>query len=116
MNKQEENSAHVMEDISSMSSDINKMKEKCENLRKLMDEGTYKLDALLNVINNLKKRESSMAASINDEAAMKQLSEEQVDSMLDMLKTPAFQSVARKLLVKWTSADNNEFNSSQPNK
>lgn len=113
MNNQEK-SVKVMEDIFSMTTEIKTMKEKCENLRKLMDEGTYKLDAMLNVINNLKIRESNIAVSMHDEAAMKELTEDQIDSMLEMLKTPAFQSVARKLLLKWI--DNNEIKPNQATK
>jgi len=68
-----------------------------------MDEGTYKLDAVLNVINGLKTKEQDMKNSGQEGPIIQQMNEEQINSFLEMLKTPAFQSLARQMLTKWVS-------------
>lgn len=99
-----QNNNHILEGVSVMSNDIGKMKETCGKIRHLLDEGTYKIDAMLNILNNLKAKEESIVASGGDQAVVQQLNEEQVDSILEMLKTPAFQNLARQLLKKWAQA------------
>lgn len=95
--------ASVMEEIASISGQVNSMKTKCQKLRSLLDEGTYKLEAVLNIVDNMKNREHTiMTASDNQEAAS-QITEEQVDSMLEMLKSPAFQSLAKQVITGWVN-------------
>jgi organic radical activating enzyme len=67
----------------------------------MIDEGTYKLDAILNIVNNLKTREQNIIATGASPAVIQQLNAEQVDSLLEMLKSPAFQNIARQVLLKW---------------
>jgi len=89
-----------------MSDDINKIRERFISWRKMMDEGTYKLDAALNVVNGLKKREQDIKTSEKEGPVLQQMNEEQINSFLEMLKTPAFQNLARQMLSKWVSSPN----------
>ena len=91
----------ILDSINTVSNDVLSFREKCLNLRHLMDEGSYKLDATLNIINNLKNQEKNIVSSVGDPVAIKQMSEEQIDGLLEMLKTPAFQSIAKQAMVKW---------------
>lgn len=93
----------ILSNINSISSNLHVLREKCLSMRKLMDEGTYKLDSAVKIINNLKVQESNIMSAAGDPAAVKQLSEEQIDDLLEMLKTPAFQSLARQVLYKWVN-------------
>lgn len=110
------NSTVILENINTMSNEMENMKKTCEKLRKYLDEGAYKIDSVLNVINNVKNKEQNIMAAGVGTDEMKQMNEEQVDNLLEMLKTPAFQSVAKQLLTKWVNmgkADNNESNANK---
>ena len=96
----------LLENMTTMSEQINQLRERCVGWRKLMDEGTYKLDAVLNVVNGLKTKEQEIKTSQKEEPVLKQMSEEQINSFLEMLKAPAFQSLARQMLTKWVGNQN----------
>lgn len=98
---QREGNAQLLEELVGISGEVETIKERCYKVRKLMDEGTYKLNAILNIVENMKSREQTIMASSEDQAVLQQITEEQVDSLLEMLKSPAFQSLARQLLTKW---------------
>lgn len=91
----------VLENINAMSAEVDKLKSRCEQFRGLLDEGTYKMDAALNVVNGLKTREQAILTSGEDSAAVQQINAEQIDSFLELLKSPAFQSIARQFLSKY---------------
>ena len=93
--------ATLLENINVMSNEINNIKNTCSYFRTLLDEGTYKLDSALNIISNIKTKEAEIVNSGGDEVVLQQMSEEQIDNLLEMLKSPAFQKIARQLLVKW---------------
>ncbi|MCR4441418.1 MAG: hypothetical protein QHH10_04650 [Peptococcaceae bacterium] len=93
----------LLENIAAMSDQVAGLKERCSTLCSLLDEGTHKIDAVLNIINNLKVKERAILSAGGDQAVVQQMSEEQIDSILDMLKSPAFHSLLRQLLVKWAS-------------
>jgi len=98
--------ARILEGINTLSSDILSFREKCQNLRQLLDEGTYKIDAALNIIDGLKTQEKNILNSAGDPVAIKQMSAEQVEGILEMLKSPAFQNIARQVMLKWLNQDN----------
>lgn len=91
----------VLENIDHMSAEISNLKMRCEQFRSLLDEGTYKMNAALNVVNGLKTREQNILVSGEDPATVQQINEEQIDSFLELLKSPAFQSIARQFLAKY---------------
>lgn len=93
--------ASVLEELANISGEVDSMKGRCMKARRLMDEGTYKLEAVLNIVTNLKSREHDIMAASEDQALLQQITEEQVDSLLEMLKSPAFQSLAKQFLSKW---------------
>lgn len=93
----------ILDNIVSLSANVSFFKDKCSYIRSLLDEGTYKIDAVLNIINGLKVKEQNIVASGGDQAVLQQMSAEQIDSLLEMLRTPAFQSLARQLLTKWVN-------------
>lgn len=99
-NQRQTGDSKLLNGINTLSNDVLSFKAKCENLRRLMDEGSYKLDAALNIINNLKVQEKNIISAAGDPVAVKQMSEEQIDGLLEMLKTPAFQSIAKQAMVK----------------
>jgi|GEM_PF-1189422 len=102
---------NVLEQLTVMSADVNRLKEKCAGLRRLLDEGTYKIDSLLNVVNNLKTKEQNIAAAGGDQAVLQQMNEEQINGFLEMLKSPAFQNLARQMLIKWANVSQTQDNS-----
>ncbi len=89
--------------LQTMGEDIGRLRENCGRVRKLMDEGTYKIDSILKVLGNLKTMEKNIAESGDGQVVLQQLSEEQIDSLLEMLKTPAFQNIARQALMRIVS-------------
>lgn len=91
----------ILESMNVMSDEVIRIKEKCEYFRKLLDEGTYKIDSVLNIVETLKNREQNIIQAGGDQAVLQQMNEEQINSFLEMLKTPAFQNIARQLLIKW---------------
>jgi organic radical activating enzyme len=91
----------VMEEVSTLTNQLYQAKGFCSYLSNMIDEGTYKLDAILNIVNNLKTREQNIIATGASPAVIQQLNAEQVDSLLEMLKSPAFQNIARQVLLKW---------------
>lgn len=95
----------ILAGINTLSGDVLGYREKCENIRRLLDEGSYKLEAALNVINGLKTQEKNIASAASDAAVIKQINAEQVDGILEMLKTPAFQSIARQVMLKWVNQE-----------
>lgn len=90
----------ILESLATTSNEINNLKNMCSNFRALLDEGTYKLDAVLNIINSIKAREQEIMVAGENKAALQQINEEQIENLLEMLKTPAFQKIARQLLTK----------------
>lgn len=104
----------VLESITTMSGEVVRAREMCERLRKLLDEGAYKLDAVLNIIHGMKSREQNIVNAGGDLAVMQQMNEEQIDSLLEMLKSPAFQSLARQMLVKWAAGMENPMGKNPP--
>lgn len=94
-----------VQEIDLMSSEVNSLKEKCIFLRTLLDEGSYKLDSVLKIIGNVREKEVEIQNSGGDEAFVQRMSQEQVDDFLEMLKSPAFQKVARQLLVKFINPE-----------
>ena len=101
-----ETNNQVLENMSSMSDEINRLRERFVGWRKMMDEGTYKLDAALNVVNGLKMKEQEIKTSGKEGPILQQMNEEQINSFLEMLKTPAFQSLSRQMLTKWVGNSN----------
>lgn len=95
---------HVLDQINGMSADVSLLREKCVKFRNLLDEGTYKIDSLTKIVSNLKAAEVNNSAAGGDQAVLQQMNEEQINSFLEMLKTPAFQNLARQLLLKLASA------------
>ena len=93
----------VLDQLATVSTDVNRLKDKCIRVRQLLDEGTYKIDSLINIVNGLKTTEESVATAGGDQAVLQQMTEEQINSFLEMLKTPAFQNLARQLLIKLAS-------------
>jgi len=97
----------ILEDLESLSKEIEFVHKGCNNLRGLLDEGTYKLDAILNIINSVKTKEQEIITSRGDPAVLQQMNEEQIDNLLEMLKTPSFQKLARQLLSQWINKGEN---------
>lgn len=97
-----------VQEIELMSSEVNNLKEKCTYFRTLLDEGSYKLDSVLKIIDNIRAKEVEIQDAGGNEAVVQQMNQEQVDNFLEMLKSPAFQNVARQLLVKIISPENNQ--------
>lgn len=97
------NGASVLEEIVNISGEVNSMKSRCQKVRTLLDEGTYKLEAVLNIVNNMKSREESIMTASESQESVQQITEEQVESMLEMLKSPAFQSLAKQVITGWVN-------------
>lgn len=91
----------VLDSIETMSSQANKAKEELARLHSFLNDSSYKIDALLNVVNSLKTKEQNIAVSGGDPALVQQISEEQIDSFLEMLKTPTFQNLIKQFLHKY---------------
>ncbi len=91
----------VMAEVLALTSELSQVKDVSNYLSNLIDEGIYKLDALLNIVSSLKVREQNILSTGGSAAAIQQLNEEQIDSLLEMLKSPAFQNIARQVLLKW---------------
>ena len=91
----------VLENLESMSNEIGHFKSTCSYFRTLLDEGSYKLDSALKVIDNIKIKEQEIMVSGGEPAVLQQLNEEQIDNLLEMLKSPAFQKLIRQLLLRW---------------
>ncbi|MDD4047485.1 MAG: hypothetical protein PHI90_01420 [Clostridia bacterium] len=96
----------ILESVNNMSNEIKNTKEMCIYLRNLLENGTYKLDALLNIIGGIKSKEQEILASGGDQSFVEQINEEQIDSFLEMLKSPAFQKIARQMLTKFIMQSN----------
>lgn len=90
-------------DINKLSTEIKSLREKCLKMRELMDEGTHKLNSTVNVLEKLKSQEQNMVNSVDGPGEVRPMNEEQINSMLEMLKTPAFQNLARQMLLKWST-------------
>jgi hypothetical protein len=90
----------ILENLETTSNEINNLKNMCRNFRTLLDEGTYKLDAVLNIVNSIKTREEEIMVAGGDQTVLQQINEEQINNLLEMLKTPAFQKIARQVLTK----------------
>jgi len=97
----------IVEDLESLSQEIEFVHNSCNYLRRLLDEGTYKLDSILNLINSVKTKEQEIMTSGGDPAIFQQMNEGQIDNILEMLKTPSFQKLARQLLKQWTNNSEN---------
>lgn len=95
----------MMAGIDSLNSEIVSLREKCLKVRHLMDEGTHKLNSSLNVLNKLKSQEQNIINSADNPVAVKQMSEEQIDGLLEMLKTPAFQNLLKQMMLKYLTQD-----------
>lgn len=95
-----------VQEIDLMSSEVNNLKEKCTYFRTLLDEGSYKLDSVLKIIDNIRTKEVEIQNAGGDEAVVQQMNQEQIDDFLEMLKSPAFQKVARQLLARIISPEN----------
>lgn len=91
----------IMEEVTTLTSQLNQARDLCGYLSNIINEGTYKLDAVLNIVSNLKTREQNIIATGASPNVIKQLNAEQVDSLLEMLKSPAFQNIARQFLLKF---------------
>lgn len=91
----------VLDSINTMSSKANKAKEDITRIHSFLNESSYKIDAILNIINNLKTKEQNIAVSGGDPNVIQQISEEQIDSFLEMLKTPTFQNLIKQVLQKY---------------
>ena len=46
-----------VEEIDLMSAEVNRLKEKCTYFRTLLDEGAYKLDSVIKIIDNVRAQE-----------------------------------------------------------
>jgi len=101
--KAEQEVASILENLDSISNEIKHVHHTCSNLRKILDEGTYKLDSIIKIINNVKTKEEEIKTSGGDPAVLQQINEEQIDNLLEMLKTPAFQKIARQLLSQYVN-------------
>ena len=97
----------ILEDLEMLSKEIQFVYNSCNHLRRLLDEGTYKLDSILNIVNSVKTKEQEILTSGGDPVVLQQMNEEQIDNLLEMLKTPSFQKLARKLLTQWVNAGEN---------
>jgi organic radical activating enzyme len=91
----------ILEDLESLSKEIEFVHNSCNYLRRLLDEGTYKLDSILNIVNSVKTKEQEILTSGGDPVVLQQMNQEQIDNLLEMLKTPSFQKLARQLLSQW---------------
>lgn len=96
-----EQGAVVLENLAGMSNEVDNLKNTCSYFRTLLDEGTYKLNSALKVIDNIKIREQGIMVSGGESAVLQQMNEEQIDNLLELLKSPAFQQLARQLLLRW---------------
>lgn len=94
-----------VEDLEVISKEIEYVYDTCGRLRRLLDEGTYKLDSILTIINNVKTKEQEIVASGGDPVILQQMNEEQIDNLLEMFKTPTFQKLARQLLTQWINSE-----------
>ncbi|MGI6144440.1 MAG: hypothetical protein GX092_07040 [Clostridia bacterium] len=97
----------ILEDLEMLSKEIQFVYNSCNHLRRLLDEGTYKLDSILNIVNSVKTKEQEILTSGGDPVVLQQMNEEQIDNLLEMLKTPSFQKLARKLLTQWVNTGEN---------
>jgi hypothetical protein len=108
MAQQQENMARqgasILEDVNTMAYNIDNMKEMCGKIRRFLDEGTYKIDSLLNIISGVKAREHEIMAAGGDQTFLHQMNEQQIDSFLEMLKSPPFQKIARQMIVKFINS------------
>lgn len=114
--KTRETNASLLENLNGMSHEMLDIKQKCEKWRKYLDEGAYKLDAVLNIIDGMKNREQSFMAAGAGPEAMHHMNEEQVDNILEMMKSPAFQSVAKQILTKWANISSTANSDKSENK
>ena len=71
----------------------------------LLDEGTTKLDSVLKIIAGVKTKEQEIMAAGGEHAILQEINEEQINNLLEMLKTPAFQKLARQLLMRWMNME-----------
>lgn len=95
--------SRVLENITGLSNGADKLKQQCASIHSLLNEGTYKIEAVLNIIDNLKTKEKTLLNSEGDETVVQQITEEQIDSFLEILRTPAFQSLIKQFLTKWVT-------------
>jgi len=93
----------LLENIAAISGQVSGLKEKCSTLGSLLEDGTRKIDAVLNIVSGLKAQERAILSAGGEQAAAQQMSKEQIDSILEILKSPAFHSLLRQLLMKWAS-------------
>ncbi|PKM86200.1 MAG: hypothetical protein CVU87_12890 [Firmicutes bacterium HGW-Firmicutes-12] len=102
-NKYNTAESKVLDSINVMSTKASEIRDKCNTFRSLLDEGSYKIDAILNVVDKLKTKEQTILEAGGDQAAIQQITEEQIDSFLEMLKTPTFQNLIKQMLHKWAT-------------
>ncbi len=95
--------SRILAEINNLSMEISNLREKCLRIRQLMDEGTYKLNSTQNVLTKLKTKEQNIVNSAANQGTVRQMSEEQIDDMLEILKSPAFQNLAKQMMMKWFS-------------
>jgi precorrin-6B methylase 2 len=93
----------VLDSINVMSTKASEVREKCNTFRSLLDEGSYKIDAILNIVDKLKTQEMDIVQAGGDATVKQQITEEQIDSFLEMLKTPTFQHLIKQMLHKWAT-------------
>ena len=53
----------ILEDLEMLSKEIQFVYNSCNHLRRLLDEGTYKLDSILNIVNSVKTKEQEILTS-----------------------------------------------------
>ncbi|MGI6588651.1 MAG: hypothetical protein ACOX2N_07790 [Peptococcia bacterium] len=95
----------ILENLELISQEINNVHSMCARLRILLDEGTSKLDSVLNIVKGVKTKEEEIMTAGGEQAVLQQLNEEQIDNLLEMLKTPTFQKLARQLLTRWINSE-----------
>ena len=78
---------------------LNEIEEECKKEQYGYYEVSRPENELVNIINNLKNQEKNIVSSVGDPVVIKQMSEEQIDGLLEMLKTPAFQSIAKQAMA-----------------
>ena len=91
-----------VEEIDLMSAEVNRLKEKCTYFRTLLDEGAYKLDSVIKIIDNVRAQEVEIRNAGADEAVLQHMDQEQIDQFLEMLKALLFR-IAPSVVVKLVS-------------
>lgn len=99
---------HIMEQLNGLNNNLYNIRNKCEELRYKLDSAYNKLDSVSNLIQGMRNKEQEIVTAGGEEAVVNKMNEEQIDSILEMMKTPAFHNIARQVLLNLASKEENK--------